>query len=389
LKIGIVLSKPPAYSETFFISKIKGLIDSGFEVILFVQKRDDTFSLCKVIQAPRVFKKKALLILLSMVFVFVKLGITRSKRVLRFITLERNANRSNFQILKNIYNKAHILQADLDWLHFGFATMALQSELVAKAINAKMAVSLRGFDIDVYPLKHPGCYDLLWMHVDKVHAISNYLLEKAYKQGLSREVAHQIINPAVDITKFKIRKAPSTNTLKILTIGRLHWIKGIIYTLEALALLKLKGVLFYCTIIGEGPDYEDIAFAIHQLGLKKEVNLLGKLPHDTIVDYLSVTDLYIQYSISEGFCNAVLEAQSMGGLCIVSDGGALPENIIHGKTGWVVPKRNPKELVKAILEVINLPEEKKLQIRGNAHQRIVDEFNIEKQQKEYVDFYSI
>ena len=36
MKIGIVLSSTPSYSETFFISKIKGLQKHGFEVVLFV-----------------------------------------------------------------------------------------------------------------------------------------------------------------------------------------------------------------------------------------------------------------------------------------------------------------------------------------------------------------
>ena len=52
--------------------------------------------------------------------------------------------------------------------------------------------------------------------------------------------------------------------------------------------------------------------------------------------------IYLQYSIQEGFCNAVLEAQALGLLTIVSDAEGLPENVIHGETGWVVPKRKPK-----------------------------------------------
>ena len=96
----------------------------------------------------------------------------------------------------------------------------------------------------------------------------------------------------------------------------------------------------------------------------------------------------MQYSISEGFCNSVLEAQAMGLLCVVSDGGALPENVFHEKTGWIAPKRNPAALAKTITEVINLPEDLKQQISTNAQQRVANEFNLEKQQKEFVEFYN-
>src|SRR5690606_17314619 len=148
--------------------------------------------------------------------------------LLHFIRLERKAQRRPIQILKNIYSNAHLLKSKVDWLHFGFATMALQSEHVAKAIGAKMAVSCRGFDMDVYPLKHPHCYTLLWQHVDKVHAISQYMLKKAYETGLSKQTPTQVITPAIAVSKFNAKPAKTAPSLpfRFVTIARLHWIKG-------------------------------------------------------------------------------------------------------------------------------------------------------------------
>jgi len=60
MKIGLVLSKTPEYSETFFLSKIKGLQNSGIELTLFVQKKSPDFVLCKVVKAPTVFKENML-----------------------------------------------------------------------------------------------------------------------------------------------------------------------------------------------------------------------------------------------------------------------------------------------------------------------------------------
>src|SRR5690606_21642918 len=92
------------------------------------------------------------------------------RRVFNFVKIERRLDRTWFQIFKNLYTNSHLLKADLDWVHFGFATIALQSESVAEAIGAKMAVSFRGYDITVYPESHSGCYNLLWKQVDKVHS---------------------------------------------------------------------------------------------------------------------------------------------------------------------------------------------------------------------------
>src|SRR5690606_19790620 len=140
------------------------------------------------------------------------------------------------------YLNAHLLKAKLDWLHFGFATMSLGSETVAKAIEAKMAVSFRGFDINVYPIKYPGCYKTLWKYVDKVHSISNYLYDKAILMGLSEATPFAIMTPAVQLENFPSAKdVTQNNTIKIVTIARLTWIKGLDVAIGAMGILKEKG----------------------------------------------------------------------------------------------------------------------------------------------------
>ena len=65
--------------------------------------------------------------------------------------------------LKLIILNQFFLKEKLDWLHFGFGMLAKDRENVAEAIGAKMAVSFRGYDLYLSPLKHPGCYDLLFL----------------------------------------------------------------------------------------------------------------------------------------------------------------------------------------------------------------------------------
>lgn len=48
MRIGLVLSTTPGYSETFFRSKIKGLQENGIEVRLFCQNNNEGFDLCPV-----------------------------------------------------------------------------------------------------------------------------------------------------------------------------------------------------------------------------------------------------------------------------------------------------------------------------------------------------
>ncbi len=54
MRIGLVLSQTPGYSETFFTSKIKGLQHNGVDVLLYCQAKKDDFRLCPVIESPKV-----------------------------------------------------------------------------------------------------------------------------------------------------------------------------------------------------------------------------------------------------------------------------------------------------------------------------------------------
>ena len=385
MKIGLVLSSTPAYSETFFNSKIKGLQKNGFEVVLFVNSKDTHFDLCTVKEQVQ-FRS---------FFIFLKslgLILTKLSTLLKFISLETKQNVSFKRILKKLILNQHILQeSNVDWLHFGFATQAIGRENIAKAIGAKMAVSLRGFDIGIYPLKNPKCYDLLWLNINKLHVISNDLLNLAYANGFKKNVPYQKITPAIDTSFFinqSLKDASNKNLLQLMTIGRLHWKKDYTSIIIALKNLKDRGIDFEYTIIGDGPEEEKLKYLVYELGLINNIILTGKISQKEILIYFKKSHFYLQYSLQEGFCNAVLEAQSMGVLPIVSNAEGLSENVLNNITGWVIQKNSPKLLAEKIVEVINLPDGNKEKIRKQAIERIKKEFNIEKQQKEFIDFYT-
>ncbi len=389
IKVGIVLSQPPGYSETFFNSKIEGLQKSGFEVTLFCQNNGSEFNSCKVER----FSKTTSNPLFQLLWFFkVYIGLLpHLKKVMNWYSLESKHGVSKWSFLKKVYINAPVLKANLDWLHFGFGTLALGRESIAKAIGAKMAVSFRGFDINVYPKKNPDCYDLVWKYVSKVHSISNYLLEKASCLGLHETTPYSIITPAVKLNHLpKHRKIDKdSKPLRIVTVARLHWMKGIDYLIETASFLQASQVDFEWLVIGRGSSQEKERYLYHiyEKGLTDRVKLIGKKDHQETLQVLNSTDLYVQTSLNEGFCNAVLEAQALGKLSVAFNTGGLQENIIDKKTGWLVENFNSEKLAQKIIEVIEMPAEQKKNITSFAKKRVIEKFNIKKQQQEFVEFY--
>ena len=385
MKIGIVLPSAPGYSETFFTSKIKGLQTNGFEVILFVNNFSTKTALnCTIISAPKFSRNKVKNSFLSLYYLM-KTVLFSYKSVLKLYKLDKNDNLSFSKCLKSIVINSHILSQKLDWLHFGFGTMALDRENVAEAIGAKMAVSFRGFDHYVYPIKNKECYKLLFSKKVKYHVLSEGMKNDLISKSIPIDKIIKI-TPAIN-TELFCSSFTFENKNNFLTIARLHWIKGLDYSLEALSILNKKGIDFTYTIIGDGAERERLQFLVHQLNLRGKVVFLGKLGQDAVKNELEKATYYLQYSFQEGFCNAVLEAQAMGKICIVSDADGLKENVLNNETGFVVSKRNPEALAYKIIEIIQLNQHEKESIINNAIDRINSNFTIENQVKQFIDFY--
>ena len=387
MKIGLVLPNVPAYSETFFNNKIKGLQNHGYTILLFVNSNSDNTNIKNIKVAPNLSRNKIFTILVSFKS-FLQCVFFHFLPTKKLFLLNKKDNFSFIANIKNIISNSHILSQKVDWLHFGFGTMALQRENVAQAIGAKMAVSFRGFDIAIYPIKNVNCYNTVWKKVNKIHVISDDIKDLVIKNGYIENNKIVKITPAIDIKLFKSENKFERQIFQIITISRLHWKKGLEYTLQALSILKQKNINFHYTIIGNGNEKERLQFAVYQLGLIHNVTFAGRLSSEEIKTELEKANLYIQYSIQEGFCNAVLEAQAMGKICIVSDAEGLTENVINNQTGFVVEKRKPLHLANKIMEVLNMPEFDKNKISSQAISRVKNQFNIENQIEQFITFYT-
>jgi colanic acid/amylovoran biosynthesis glycosyltransferase len=390
MKIGIVLPSPPSYSETFFNSKIAGLKANGHDIYVFVNSNKGESKDLNLVKQWPVYQnplKTGLFIGLALM----QLLAASPKKVINFYRFERSNEKSFYEIAKKIYINAHILRYDLDWLHFGFATMAIDRENVAKAVGAKMAVSFRGYDIGVFPLKNPGCYNKLWAKVDKIHTISDDLLKKAFLLGLNQNTPVSKITPAINVPHFRMKgvRKYNDNIIKILTVARLHWKKGLEYALIAVSLLKRKGYNIEYTIVGSGDLYEKLIYEANDLEILNEVRFFGKTDHENIIRLMHQNDIYLQPSIQEGFCNSVLEAQAAGMLSIVTNAEGLSENVIHNQTGWLLEKRNPNLLASKIEEIYNLRDSEKSKISEAAVRHVSNNFKVEDQISSFLKFYLV
>jgi colanic acid/amylovoran biosynthesis glycosyltransferase len=204
-----------------------------------------------------------------------------------------------------------------------------------------------------------------------------------------------VIRPAVDTDFFT--PAPSDlrdpEGLRVIGVGRLNWVKGYDYALEAVASLVRAGVPVTYEILGGEPsarsgkasDRGRLLYLIHELGLEGRVRLLGKVSPEVVRERLRASDVLLQASLSEGLPTAVLEAMGCALPVVVTDCGGVREAVEHGVEGLVCPRRSPQTLADALGSLRDPALARKLGEAGRA--RVVADFTLEGQLESFRRLY--
>lgn len=258
--------------------------------------------------------------------------------------------------------------------------------------NIKLVVSLRGAHINYTPIvesRMATIYKRTFPNVNAFHAVSEAIGLEAQKYGAVPKTIILIHSPVQRSTfdKFNDLKQKRNKPLKILSIGRHHWIKGYNYAISAIQILKERGMTFEYSIIAQGKVPENILFQVNQLGLQKEVIFIAGIEQDVLFEAMQNYDILLLPSLNEGIANVVLEAMALGLPIISTDCGGMAEVVHHKETGWLVPVRDPQAIADAILDVSQTSEQELQRIMQNAHDFVKTHFNAEDSIRQFVELY--
>jgi glycosyltransferase involved in cell wall biosynthesis len=156
--------------------------------------------------------------------------------------------------------------------------------------------------------------------------------------------------------------------------ARFDGTKGQEYLVEALSLLKENNANFKCFLLGDGAFYKKIVRHSKKLNLDGNVVFTGH--RKEILRFLQCSDILIQPSIAyENSPYSVLEAMACALPVVGTSVGGTPELIEDGKTGFIVPPRDPKALYNAIRVLID--DEALAKSMGlSGRQRVIEKFNM-------------
>ena len=139
----------------------------------------------------------------------------------------------------------------------------------------------------------------------------------------------------------------------ILSVGRLHRQKGYDYFIRAIARVKSEVPGIKVLIAGEGEEENNLKNLVRSLDLTKEIIFAG-LSLD-VGKILPFTGIFVLSSLWEGMPNAVLEAMAAAKPVVATRVGGVPELVVDGETGILVPPEDTEALARAIIALLQDP----------------------------------
>ena len=163
----------------------------------------------------------------------------------------------------------------------------------------------------------------------------------------------------------------------LLSTSRLVVQKGIDEAVRVLPELPADTVL---VVLGEGPERPALERLARELGVNDRVFLLGRVPD--VARWLRRASVYVHPARWEGFGLGVLEAMHAGLPVVATRVSSLPELVVDGETGLLVPSDDAPALARAVADALERPE-----LGAAGRERARTEFSVERMATKTIALY--
>lgn len=181
------------------------------------------------------------------------------------------------------------------------------------------------------------------------------------------EVVHCGIEPA----KFAAPLPLPEGQGRMVAIGRLSEQKGQLLLIEALAKACPQAPELHLTLVGDGGLRAPIEAAIARLGLTDRVTLTGWLDEAGVRQELARAHALVLPSFAEGLPMVVMEAMAAARPVLATYVAGIPELVVPGETGWLIPAGDVDGLATAMCELARTPAEHLAEMGLRGRERVL------------------
>jgi glycosyltransferase involved in cell wall biosynthesis len=251
----------------------------------------------------------------------------------------------------------------VDHLHAHAATSEAAVAMFAAILSGK-SFSFTAHASDIFPRQ-----EYLVKKLDEanfVAAISEYnrrYLMSHYGDESVGEKIH-VVHCGVDLAQMAMnghRPLTSARKFTILSIARLVEQKGHHVLIEALAMLKARGIDFTWVVVGSGPRQAILEELVKAKGLLAWVEFKGDQDSDKVMALLHQADLFVlpclrtKNNMMDGIPVALMEAMAVGTPVVSTQLSGIPELIEDRVSGFLAPPDDAAALADILAGIIKTP----------------------------------
>ena len=402
LKVAYYLPRFPRLSETFIMREILALRDLGMDVQVFsllpalpttIMHQQVQDLMPYVHYSPYLFSFKV--IRAQFYFLFrtpLKYFLALYHVIWQTIFEPFTCVKALFLFPKSIYFARQLKEMNFDHIHAHFVWInGIAAQVAADLIGISYSIHAHAWDI--FQRKSVCVQRQIYLATVAV-TISEYhhqFLSKLCPQKNVKDI--RVVHCGLDPLEFSPDHVSSEDSfVHILSIGRLLTKKGFEYLIDACALLAARGYSFRCSIIGEGPLSDTLQARIDKHNLQDRVSLIGAKNLTEILDIYHHSDIFAlacivtNFGDRDGIPVVLMEAMAMQVPVITTPVSGNPELVIDGKTGLMVPERDPEALALAIEKLIK-DQDLRIQLGKQGRQAILDGFDIHNTSAQMADIF--
>ncbi len=299
----------------------------------------------------------------------------------------------DFRMIPRLYRVIQTERPDI--IHAFLFWANLSSRVVGRLLRVSVLISsYRGMDLPrKWPYRLADRWTVKWSRA--ITCCSDAVRRSVFSHlGGGRERYLTIPN-GVDLDRFVQGKLPTKEELGLLqsdtpvigTVCRLaEPEKGLTILMQAMGQLKSGSATpwFQLLIVGEGQAYGMLRDLRAQLGLSEWVVFCGM--RRDIERVLPLMQIFVMPSLSEGFGIAIVEAMAACRPVVATAVGGIPEIVVHGETGLLVPPGDPSALAAAIQDLLSHPA-KARSFGHRGRQRVQECFSIQSVVQRHEELY--
>jgi colanic acid/amylovoran biosynthesis glycosyltransferase len=370
MKVAFLVEKFPTLTETFILSQITGLLDLGHDVRIIAQYDPMEARIHQDVYKYDLISKT-----------YYCMPHSRYRRISSAIRcMVTNFHRAPLKVLKSLnvirYGRSALsltlfhtllpfLNESFDVIHAHFGPNGITAvNLKSIGVESKVLTTFHGDDVSRYIKRHGNrVYKRLFAYGDLFLPVSEYWKNRLISLGCDSKkiIVHRM---GIDTKKFHFseRKVREGEPVRILSVGRFVEKKGYQYALKAVARTLEKHKNMEYIIVGDGPLRDEILSLAQKLGIKEHIVHLKTADQEELSSLYQKAHIFLLPSVTasngdqEGIPLVLMEAQATGLPVISTNHSGIPEVVIDGQSGFLLPERDEFALAKKIEYLIQHSE---------------------------------